>query len=287
MRPVARLHHGPAEFMRIAGGLLSAEEAENSLPLGLCLRMMTQEVHYDGPPFFHTSESDSGLTGAAIMTPPHNVVLCCGPSWPDEAFVVLCESLLEAGYEVPGVLGRADLAARFASSFSRLSAPVGGIAVEKAMRLGLFLLEKVTDIPTARGFLRAAALEDLGLLAGWYLDFHRDCFGEVPRYATAESFSRLVSAGDVFVWDDDGPVSLAAKSRPTWNGVTISMVYTPPLLRNRGYASSCVAELSRLLLNDWRFCTLFTDLANHTPNHIYETIGYHRIAEFAEYRFSR
>lgn len=273
--------------MRIAGGVLSAEEAVNCLPLGLCLRMMTQEVRYDGPPFFHTSESGSGLAGAAIMTPPHNVVLCCGPSWPDEAFQVLYESLLEAGCEVPGVIGRADLAARFASSFSRLSAPAGGMAVEKAMGLGLYLLERLSKIPCSPGFLRPASGDDLALLTDWYLEFHMDCFGEVPRYATPENFSRLVASEDVFVWVDGKPVSLAAKSRPTWNGVTVSMVYTPPALRRRGYATSCVAELSRLLLGTWRFCTLFTDLANHTSNHIYETIGYRRIADFAEYRFLR
>lgn len=273
--------------MRVAGDVLSRDEAANCLPLGLCLRMMSQEVHYDGPPFFHTAESEGVLTGAAMLTPPHNVVLCCGPSWPQEACVALYEALLEAGYEVPGVMGRADHAARFAACVSHLSAPAGGMIVEKAMDLGLYRLDKVEDIPASPGLLRPACAGDLDLLAGWYFDFHLDCFGRVPEYVTADSFRRLVSSGDVFVWEDGVPVSIAAKSRPTWNGITISMVYTPPSLRGRGYATACVAGLSRLLLGSWRFCTLFTDLANPTSNHIYETIGYRKIAEFAEYRFSR
>jgi predicted GNAT family acetyltransferase len=61
------------------------------------------------------------------------------------------------------------------------------------------------------------------------------------------------------------------------------MVYTPPRFRNRGYASMAVATLSqRLLEAGYDFCTLFTDLANPTSNHIYQAIGYRRVCDFAE-----
>jgi predicted GNAT family acetyltransferase len=33
------------------------------------------------------------------------------------------------------------------------------------------------------------------------------------------------------------------------------------------------------------FCTLFTDLANPTANHVYQRIGYRPIGDFTVYRF--
>jgi predicted GNAT family acetyltransferase len=47
-----------------------------------------------------------------------------------------------------------------------------------------------------------------------------------------------------------------------------------------------VATLSqRLLEAGYDFCTLFTDLANPTSNHIYRAIGYRRVCDFAEITF--
>ena len=95
-----------------------------------------------------------------------------------------------------------------------------------------------------------------------------------------------IEAGLLGVWDDDGAVSMASSNRPTPNGTSINLVYTPPERRGRGYASACVAALSgRQLDAGKRFCTLFTDRANPTSNAIYRRIGFRPIADFAEVRF--
>ena len=76
------------------------------------------------------------------------------------------------------------------------------------------------------------------------------------------------------------------KTRPTRHGISVSLVYTPPELRGRGYATACVGELSRKLLGAGReFCALFADLANPISNHIYERIGYRPVCDYEEYRF--
>jgi len=79
---------------------------------------------------------------------------------------------------------------------------------------------------------------------------------------------------------------MAAKTRPTTNGTCINLVYTPPELRGRGYASACVAALSqRLLDSGYMFCCLFTDLSNPTSNHLYQRLGYTPVADFNEFVF--
>jgi len=95
-----------------------------------------------------------------------------------------------------------------------------------------------------------------------------------------------VATGDIFLWDDGRPVSVAARNRPTPHGISVGYVYTPPELRGRGYATSCVAALSQHLLDSgYEFCTLFTDLANPTSNDIYQQIGYRPICDYDEYVF--
>jgi uncharacterized protein len=70
-------------------------------------------------------------------------------------------------------------------------------------------------------------------------------------------------------------------------GVSVSAVYTPPEQRRKGYATACVAALSRrLLASGYDYCALFTDLANPTSNDIYYQIGYRPVADFDEYRFT-
>ncbi len=66
----------------------------------------------------------------------------------------------------------------------------------------------------------------------------------------------------------------------TRHGIRVGLVYTPPALRGRGYASACVAATSdRALASGRRFCTLYTDLANPTSNGVYRRIGYRRIGD--------
>jgi predicted GNAT family acetyltransferase len=39
-----------------------------------------------------------------------------------------------------------------------------------------------------------------------------------------------------------------------------------------------------LLAEGYEACVLFTDLANPTSNHIYQSIGYRPVCDFTEYR---
>lgn len=77
---------------------------------------------------------------------------------------------------------------------------------------------------------------------------------------------------------------MAASVRPTRRAIAIGGVYTPPQWRGRGYATSCVAALSELLLGrGFEFCVLYTDLANPTSNGIYARIGYRPVRDFLMY----
>ena len=86
--------------------------------------------------------------------------------------------------------------------------------------------------------------------------------------------------------DQNEPVSMARKAGKTPNGSLINFVYTPPHFRRNGYATECVAKLSKLLLEEGnKFCFLFTDLANPISNSIYYKIGYRPVIDLDQYNF--
>ena len=65
----------------------------------------------------------------------------------------------------------------------------------------------------------------------------------------------------------------AVVRRTPWSS-SVAFVYTPPALRGHGFASAVVAELSQRELDAGQsWCSLFTDAANPTSNHIYTEIG--------------
>ena len=71
--------------------------------------------------------------------------------------------------------------------------------------------------------------------------------------------------------------------RDTPNTAGIGAVYTPSHFRNRGYASTAVATLSRQLLDAGRrSCFLYTDVANPVSNAVYTRVGFEPIDDVVE-----
>jgi hypothetical protein len=217
------------------------------------------------------------------MTPPHNLVLFHGPEWRARDLEELAGSLADSGAPVPGVLGVAHESLAFARAWSGLVQAAASLR----MRMGLHALDGPPGTVSVPGAMRRVREDDLQWFLGWHEAFYMDCFGELPPHALEEGALAVFRSGGVRVWEDGGrPCSMAAVSRSTDICATVGLVYTPPALRGRGYATSCVAELSRSLLEEgFRWCCLFTDLANPVSNSVYLRIGYRRIEDFAEYRF--
>ena len=89
-----------------------------------------------------------------------------------------------------------------------------------------------------------------------------------------------------YLWDDGGPVSVAAAGGPTPNGVRIGPVYTPPAMRGRGYGSAVTAAASQAQIDHGRrFVFLFTDLSNPTSNKIYQAIGFRPVIDIDQVAF--
>ena len=164
---------------------------------------------------------------------------------------------------------------------------VPGVTARPAKRLRVFEARSVVDVPLSPGRLRHAEIEDLPLMAMWIAKFSSEAIGKEPEPGRAERNAEKYIAGrKLYVWDHDGPVSIVRVSRAMKNGTVISLVYTPPELRSRGYATSSVYQLTKkLLIGGYKFCSLYTDLANPASNHIYPKIGFVPMGDTLEFDF--
>ena len=270
-------------FLREAQGVLEESEAENNLMLGLCLKMVRSSEEIEPAPYFATVKQNDDLLVAAIMTPPHKLIVHSDADARVEAFKLLAADLLAKGLPVPGVIGRSTVASTFAKAWEEVT----GESTIQGMRQRIYRLTEVNQSQIPSGSFRAATQDDLTLLAQWILAFHHEAVPNNPLSDVQGTTIRRIDHNEIFVWEDAGPVSVAARSRPTTNGVSVNLVYTPPEHRGRGYATACVASLSRHLLDSgFSFCTLFANLANPTSNHVYKKIGYRPVCDFAEWRFA-
>jgi predicted GNAT family acetyltransferase len=280
---VIRIEDTP-QFMARAGAFLAAREAENNLMLGVLGELMHAypKVPAGGPPLLCLVQGDDDtLVAAAIQAPPHLLILTAAP---EEAVVALVEHLGQAGIQFPGVIGPAQTASTFAERWSART----GQQARRTMSQRIYSLSAVVPPAPVAGRLRPATREDLDLTTRWFGEFLDEVGLHEPQ-SPAEMAESRIAQRQLFLWEAGGvgqPVSMAAWAGPTPRGVRVNFVYTPPAERHKGYASACVAALSRRLLDEGsRFCFLFTDIDNPTSNAIYQRIGYQPVCDFYLYKF--
>ncbi len=221
----------------------------------------------------------------ALRTPPRNLVIAGRGRRLEAALQTTVEYLSEKQAALPGVIGPRPTAEIFASLWSDAT----GDSIELQVELEIYRLDEVREVSRSPGRLRRADAGDSELAATWLQDFARETVLEELRADDARRrVERSIRQGRLFFWEDGEPVSMATTARRTQRGVAISGVYTPPEFRRRGYATSCVADLSQLLLDEGLdFCCLYADLANPTSNRIYRRIGYRPVGESVVYSFRR
>lgn len=266
-----------AAFLADAEPFLLEAEAENNLILGIARNVARQAGVGGMAPYFAAVHDGNAIQVCAFQTIPDRVGVTQARSL--EALASLAADIAAACPEARLVLGLEPTVARLAEL---VAAGTGRRALrDKGMRL--HELRAVDPVePSPPGSLRPARAEDIDLITEWIRAFHA-MTGD-PGDALQIASARVLEQS-LFVWDDDGPVSMAAWAGRTPNGLRINYVYTPPELRGRGYATACVAALSRALLDAGnRYCCLYTDLANPTSNAIYRRIGYRPVCDAAMYK---
>lgn len=264
-------------FLAAAAPLLLTAEAENNLLLGIAQGLARNPAAATNA-YLVTVADVTRVHACAVHVPPFKLVVT-GSS--RESIAALARDAFNAGLKLEGVTGSSGSADDFAIAWSRVS----GIVPRLAMRLRIHEARNVVDsgLPAPSGCFRPAAEADHALLTAWTEVFVSDA-----RVAESVDPSRVVqdaiARGRLYVWEDGAPVSMAAWAGRTPSGVRINFVYTPREVRRKGYATACVAALTRQQLEQGRaFCWLYTDASSAVSSNIFERIGYRPVSEMTEY----
>jgi GNAT superfamily N-acetyltransferase len=266
-------------FLARGQRFFEAGEIEHGLIVGVAGEV--QAGAFPGAARFALVEDEHGLVvGAALRTPPHKLVVAGHGAGLAEA---LAERWPEPDGMLPGVTGSLPVVDVFTTCWCRAR----GLAFRTELDLRLHAVREVTEVPQARGRFRAATLDDLEFTAGAMEAFAAHHGSRDPD--PVASARRSLQSGALSVWEDgDQLVTLVRVSGATRRGIRVSMVYTPPEHRGHGYATSCVAEVSRRQLAAGRtHCMLFTDVHAPIPNRIYARIGYRAVADFRSIDFEQ
>ncbi|MBW4500822.1 MAG: GNAT family N-acetyltransferase [Scytonema hyalinum WJT4-NPBG1] len=278
----------PNQFYERVKDYLLKQEALHNVLLALCNALINNPERFDQKPYLATVEVDGDIVAVVMRIPPRNLLLSKIQNFVAIEAIAerLCKSIAQDLHltqeSLPGINAPTIEAEAFAEAWHSLT----GQSYQLKMALRAFQLEQVQAIPQATGRLRIATENERELLIRWFEAFALEALGSVDP-GVERRVERHLQRGSAYIWEDETPVSMACHIRVTPNGAGVSLVYTPPEHRRKGYASACVAALSETLLKaGHRYCFLFTDLANPTSNQIYQAIGYKSVGDLSDYSFT-
>jgi ribosomal protein S18 acetylase RimI-like enzyme len=238
---------------------------------------LADAIRYDEPGRYWIGLLDGVPAGVAVQQPA-GTSLAVAPM-PAELVAAVADAVDKGNVALPGVFGSAETASRFAEVWARRRK----IAAAATSEERLYEVRDLRFPDGVAGALRPAAEADRELLLSWLPQFEAGArwAGSNPA---AVFVTRRLAAGDVWIWDDDGPVSMAARTQAV-NGVSrIQAVNTPPERRRRGYASAGVAALSASVLAQGLRCVLNANVNNLAATSVYERLGYRVVSDVRRYQ---
>ncbi|MFF0432454.1 GNAT family N-acetyltransferase [Streptomyces sp. NPDC004327] len=243
-----------------------------------------------GPRGWWTDPADGQVAGAVLVAPAKVPLLAGMPA--GAARALAAEWPGRAG-EVSAVRGESEAVEEFARATGR--------AFTVTRRMRLFRLGELTpQEPAPRGAARTAGTtgtpgasgtageaDDLARALAWMREYARDV-GEDPDADYRANVEGRIDDGRLWFWaaEDGEPVAMASMSPVVAGQARVSLVYTPPAHRGRGYGGAVTGAVSRAALDAGAAqVLLFTDLANPTSNALYQRLGYRPVRDHTAVAF--
>ncbi len=274
-------------FLDQGRDFLESRPAEHNLPLGI-IQGFASNPALDKKCPFSLYGVEQGETGAirAVFLQSHKAVILCG-ELSDQAIQVLPDLLQSHGKTPTGVVGPIESATAVAECWESLT---GGPRIVHRSLERVHELRVLIAPQGVPGRSRRAEPRDTETLAQFGLEFVSEA---LPQEAHTLDEMRLWAVRQIELnhsWlreDDQGvPVATASISRRVPGGAAISIVYTRPEQRGKGYGAAVTAAVSQAILNEGlSFCCLYTDLANPISNRVYAKLGYQPLRDTAHLRF--
>lgn len=273
-----KIYKNVHEFYHDTYHVLMSHEAQNLIPLGNLIigHEGKDKTDWRDPInwLMATVLDENGILLTALMTPPHNITLYATDNIiQPSAINCLIDGLKD--YKIPGVTTEKKLAEYFTTEYTTRK----GLSSKIVMSQRIYELKTVNPEIKQFGNVRLLNEKDMCFFPFWLESFNASSsYGKaemlIPQ--NPEVYQYRLSTKKIYVLEVEGiPVSMAGFTREMQTAIGVAFVYTPPYYRGKGYASSCVAQISQIALDKgFSKCVLYTDLSNPISNSIYQKIGY-------------
>ncbi|WP_010194774.1 GNAT family N-acetyltransferase [Bacillus sp. m3-13] len=279
-----KVYDNAYDFENKIGSFLLEKEDVFSLFYGVLQAI--KAGNYENP-FMAVIEEDGNVLAFFQMTPPHPLnIVFVDENRLEEIIDFFIRNMVELGIEFSSIISLKDWAYQVAKKWEVKT----GKSHQLLMDQGLYRLNKVNEmLVNSPGSWRYAEESDSAIIEKWFNLFENDAGLPIsPIEQVKKRVAMFINEQEIFIWEDKGKiVSMMKKSRPTKNGVTVGLVFTPKEERKKGYARTLVKAISSELLKNFNFCVLYTDMMNPTSNKIYKEIGYEKIADSVHLGFDR
>jgi hypothetical protein len=272
------LHADAHAFLARAEPWLMRAEMQHTMALQSARFARSNDAHFLKPLYWATLEDEEEIVGCAFRTPPYRLGIT---ALPPAAIPALLESVASVYHTLSGVAGPEPAASAFAAAWTKLRG--GSWSMQSRQRLLAHKVLVPTDDPPP-GALRLATERDTALARQWGAAFAHE-----SRIAALDgAFCEHSIAGRrLYFWDDGAPCCMLGVLRETHDGAAIGVLYTPPALRERGYATATVVAFSRHLLDrGMRHSYFCLDPMSVAADAICRRLGYGVVQETADIDFA-
>lgn len=270
-----------SEYFNKVENLLLKNESFYNLKLGLVTAINNNTIETTNPLYLVVSENHQTI-GCALRSNLDRPLAISKMS--KEALEKLVSYLIDQKIILAGIIGEVETV----ESFKNLWISRQPFNYKLNLHLGVYETKTVVDLDHSTELILGST-EHEKTIFNFVKGFCNECFTNTIH--TDENIDKLckrhIENKSIFLLKNKlgEIISMAANTRGSTNGGTISLVFTPPEYRGQGLGSSVTAKVAKLILKDKQFANLFTDMTNPTSNSIYQKIGFKMIGENIHYDF--
>jgi hypothetical protein len=240
-------HLNCEDFLNSNEELLLKKESFHNLILGIAYNIRDKKIEVTEPLFFTIKNKDVVIACALRSNFEKPLALT---EMSNSAIELLVKTLLYHEVELNGVIGEESTANYFKNQWTEIKK----INFEIHMHLGVYECLKIKWPNIILGKLILATEEHRNLVRRYVIGFNQDCFPQNPinKKEIEALINRHLSNKAIYFLEDKNSmiVSMVGNVRSTLNSGTVSLVYSPPEFRGKGFASSAVALLSDKIIKD-------------------------------------
>ena len=263
-------------FLQNIQSALEQDEAVNQPVLVRC-RRLAENGSVTDPALMAWTEDAQGVTSAAFFAPPDPMWLFCEPLPKEPSLRLLLNMLRDVPFK--RVKGKTHVI----DTFSLLTRQLFNCSITRIARQYVWRITSAPNPPFVAGYMRKAALPDADQLMDWMESSRLEKPISGSHQVHRQEVLAGIARGEYFVWEDGLIVAMGGRTLITRHGVALGELFTPPMLRNRGYATALMGSLcQQAKLDGFIFCSVTSDPANSIANHVFQKLGFTIISEIDE-----